>query len=418
MIPRRRAAPLVLAGIALVSLVIGLSLGAWRTGQIDPLHWLWPALAAIVVMTGYLHRVGAKQTASRVIILTALLVVPPLLVCLVAGSLFPLGHAMLLALVLLSVSLVAAGWARRQRTILLAGAIVLGGSMPALLARLEGSGQLAEGRTAVLAGVPLIGVDVGRALARANASPVDRAPFWDALAARRTLVPIDALEAPNLSNARSLLLVQPRLLQPRELVLLDSWVRAGGDTLILADPFLLWPDERALGHPRRPPVTSLLDPLLIHWGLMLEPADIASQRPVLERRVLGDGNPLNLAGASRFTLLPGGTARCRLEERGLIATCRVGRGRATLVADADFVEAQLWTLDSANPTQTKSWISGAVPFVDRRLGGAGAQNPEIPWIISEKRVGMGLLAGILAIGFMSVMMAALQTPSHILPQEV
>jgi hypothetical protein len=416
--PRGRAAPLVLAGIALLSLVIGLSLGAWRTGQIDPLHWLWPALAAIVVMTGYLSRIRAKQTVSLVNIVAALLVAPPLLACLVAGSLFPLRHAMLLALVLLAVSLVAAGRGRHHRTNLQAGAIVLGGSTPALLARLEGSGPLPEGRTAVLAGVPLIGVDVGRALGRANGSPADRAPFWDALALRRTLMPIDSLEPSALSNARSLLLVQPRLLQPRELVLLDDWVRAGGDTLILADPFLLWPDERALGHPRRPPVTSLLDPLLTHWGLRLEPADMASDRPVLERRLLRDGTPLNLAGASRFTLVPGGTAHCRLEERGLIATCRVGRGRATLVADADFVEAQLWTLDLADPAHTAGWISGAVPLVDRRLGGKAAQNPEIPWIISEERVGMGLLLGILALGIMGAMLAALKMPSHILPQEV
>lgn len=414
---RGLAAPLALAGIALLSLVIGLSLGAWRTGQIDPLHWLWPALAAIVVMAGALHRLSAPTSGWRAGSMAALLIAPPLLACLVAGSLFSVFHAMLLALIVVSVSLVATGQ-RHERTILLACAIVLGGSIPALLDRLEPPAPPPEGRTAVLAGVPLIGVDVGRALGHANASPADRAPFWDALAARRTLVPIDALEGPNLSNARSLLLVQPRLLQPRELVLLDDWVRAGGDTLILADPFLLWPDERALGHPRRPPVTSLLDPLLTHWGLRLEPADMASERPVLERRVLRDGTLLNLAGASRFTLVPGGTAHCRLEERGLIATCRVGRGQATLVADADFIEAQLWTLDPANSERTAGWISGAVSFVDRRLGGKVAQNPEIPWIISEERVGMGLLAGILAIGIMGAMLAALKTPSHILPQEV
>ncbi|WP_443971733.1 hypothetical protein [Sphingobium sp. CR28] len=417
MTPHARAAPLILAGLALLSLVIGMCVGAWRTGQIDPLHWLWPALATLAVMTGYLHRIGAKQSASLVILSPALLVAPPLAFSFNAGSFFPLGHALALVLLVAVVSLVARASFRR-RTIAMASAIMIAGATPTLLHWVEGPGVRHDRPTKILSGVPLVGADVRQAqgeLGQSLASVGDRAPFWHALAARRTLVPIDALEPSALSDARSLLLVQPRLLQPRELVMLDAWVRAGGDALILADPFLLWPDARSLGHPRRPPVTSLLDPLFTHWGLRLEATDMTTDRPVLERRLLRDGTLLNLAGASSFARVPGGTADCRLNEGDLIASCRVGRGQAALVADADFIEAELWTLAPAHPAREMDWISDAVSFVDRRLGASASKFSKISWIISDKSNMEGLLAAILMIAIITASLVVRKWLSHVLP---
>lgn len=209
---------------------------------------------------------------------------------------------------------------------------------------------------------------------------------------------IDHADAGTLREIDALLIAQPRLLQPKELVALDQWVRAGGRALIFADPLLAWPGGLPPGDPRRPPLTSLLDPLLTHWGLRLEAAspDIAG----VERRMLGTGHVVLLAGASRFSLLPGGKgATCRLAERGLMALCRIGGGEVRLVADADLLDARLWLADPRYPARAGAWSADIPALVDAWLERPldDPRRPAPRRVVSEGALAPAMRAAILVI---------------------
>lgn len=150
------------------------------------------------------------------------------------------------------------------------------------------------------------------------------------------LVPLDLLADASLAPLRAVLLVQPRALAPSELVALDAWVRGGGRALILTDPVLRWPSGLALGDIRRPPPVGLLGPLLDHWGLALLPPG-SGEGAIVDERV---------AGRRLVTAAPGRLASrgrtCRVMESGLLARCRIGRGTALVLADADLLHDDLW----------------------------------------------------------------------------
>lgn len=124
-----------------------------------------------------------------------------------------------------------------------------------------------------------------------------------------------------------LLAAQPRALPAEQLVALDRWVREGGRVLLLADPMLAWPDPRPLGDPTRPPRSFADTGLLIHWGLRLDSP---------ER--LGETDR-SLNGLEVITVSPGRlVGRCVGGEDGLVARCRVGKGHAVVIADADWID--------------------------------------------------------------------------------
>ncbi|HEY0626244.1 MAG TPA: Gldg family protein [Allosphingosinicella sp.] len=150
--------------------------------------------------------------------------------------------------------------------------------------------------------------------------------------------PLDVLDETSLRNRKLLLLAQPRALNPEELVALDAWVRGGGRAVILTDPALVWPTELPLGDIRRPPPVGLLQPLLDHWGLGLAPP-LPERRGIVDERV-GE-RKLRLAAPGRFESR--GRA-CSVAQGGLIADCRIGEGRALLVADADLMHDETWVL--------------------------------------------------------------------------
>jgi hypothetical protein len=143
--------------------------------------------------------------------------------------------------------------------------------------------------------------------------------------------PVDTLDARSLSGGKLLLLAQPRWLAPAELVAFDGWVRAGGRVLILTDPLLEWPSELPLGDVRRPPPVGLLGPLLDHWGVTVA---ARRSRPVYDdqgrRLILHQPGALAAAGSL-----------CRVV-RSYRAECRIGRGRAIVLADADLLRDDLW----------------------------------------------------------------------------
>ena len=153
---------------------------------------------------------------------------------------------------------------------------------------------------------------------------------------RHTLVPLDTLEGPKgLSRVRAAVLAQPRPLSPGENVTLDAWVRAGGHVLVFADPALTAESRFALGDRRRPMDTAFLSPILTRWGLVLTMDEAAqSEARVVNDRMAGE-LPLHLSGTLGLVSQPGVAAGvCRIESAGVVARCRIGRGSATVIADA------------------------------------------------------------------------------------
>jgi hypothetical protein len=162
-------------------------------------------------------------------------------------------------------------------------------------------------------------------------SPQD--PHWvrTVLEEKRRVVLLDTLVAP--TGFADLMMAQPRPLEPQENIALDTWVRGGGHVLLFADPMLTLESRFALGDRRRPQDTVLLSPILAHWGLSLQfdPAQLPETR-----ENAGTGLPVHYPGT--LAVQPGGDATCRIEQAGLIAECRIGKGRALIVADAALLE--------------------------------------------------------------------------------
>lgn len=161
-------------------------------------------------------------------------------------------------------------------------------------------------------------------------------PALQALETRYTVNPIGVADSATLKQGRLLLMAHP-LAQPAEaLVDLDLWVRSGGRLLLLADPLLEWPSERPLGDTLRPPPAFADTGLLRHWGLRLDAPD---ERGPMSRR---------LGGYEVLTNSPGAlVGRCPVSSDGLVARCQIGKGAATIVADADFLNVK----DLDGPTE-------------------------------------------------------------------
>lgn len=161
---------------------------------------------------------------------------------------------------------------------------------------------------------------------------------------RFALVPLDRLAAPDdirpsaeLENVELLLLAQPRALEPAEFAALDSWVRAGGRALIVADPSLTEEFNLPLGDPRRPQPAALLSPIFARWGLeqIYDPEQPSGRREVEE-----PGVALSVDQAGTFALAGGGLASCTLILRDYAADCVVGKGRVLVLGDAAMLDAE------------------------------------------------------------------------------
>lgn len=148
-----------------------------------------------------------------------------------------------------------------------------------------------------------------------------------ALQTRYRVVSISVADAVSLKRGR-LLFIAHAFAQPAEaLVDLDAWVRSGGAVVLLADPMVEWESQRPLGDALRPPPMFADTGLLARWGLRLEAPD---KRGPAERRI----------GTRRvLTVSPGAlSGKCAISADRLVARCRVGKGRATIIADADFLD--------------------------------------------------------------------------------
>ena len=319
-----------------------------ETGQVDPRAWLLPALAGaglILAIAGWLGWRGGAVVAA----LTGI-AVPPVLFCIVASA---RGGEPFLR------------WSERSAAVVPRAAL-----RPAL---------------GVLSGPMLYGPP--------TFAPT---PLWQALSPLFEARPLDAIDARALAGLDALLVVQPRALAPAELVAIDSWVRMGGRAVLLVDADLRWADLRPLGHPLRPPRATLLGPLINHWGVTIAAENVAAQhRSFVERRRVDDGRMIQLAGASQlFPTAP----RCATESRGLVARCRIGRGVAIVVADADFANDALWTSRPETPLAILGWTGDSVPFLaDLLEPGAGEGTGHRIWLERADGVPMALRPALVAL---------------------
>ncbi|MDO9363218.1 MAG: Gldg family protein [Sphingopyxis sp.] len=154
----------------------------------------------------------------------------------------------------------------------------------------------------------------------------------------------------------TLLLAHPRALAPQELVAIDAFVRGGGRAVVLADALTGWPAPYPLGNPRNPPITSLLTPLLDHWGVTLgtAPREDHAALPVDI-----NGARLRLFSAGRFERLP---PQCTIYADRRVARCPIGSGEAWLVGDADLLFEPLWRpvapgFEHLRQANTIEWLS-------------------------------------------------------------
>ncbi|WP_156472216.1 Gldg family protein [Sphingorhabdus sp. M41] len=186
------------------------------------------------------------------------------------------------------------------------------------------------------------------------------APVYRYWQGQYDIAAVDSLENLARENPDIVMLAQPRAMDPADLTDLDTWVRAGGAVIILTDPDLAWPSELPLGDPRRPLVTGFLSPLLGYWGLEL--VAVGEDKAEIVDLQIGDSSFVT-QGIGKLELISGKAqpdVRCKLSAADFIARCSIGQGRATIVADADLLNAALWP-ESATLSPQKS---GAVRFVD------------------------------------------------------
>ena len=154
-------------------------------------------------------------------------------------------------------------------------------------------------------------------------------PALTALESRYQVIPISVTSDADLAKGRLLLMAHPLAQTPENLVALDRWVRDGGKVLLLADPLLEWPSERPLGDPLRPPPMFADTGLLAHWGLRLDAPD----EPGPQMRKIGESEIMTASPGALY-------GKCEMSPDRLIARCRIGKGAATIVADADFLGVQ------------------------------------------------------------------------------
>ncbi len=207
------------------------------------------------------------------------------------------------------------GWAAALAAVMLAGC------------RSDAGEAKAKPELYVLTSLPLL-FDEGFGLAPAKG---EAATY---LRERYTLKPIDLPS--QLPKGAVLLAAQPRALPAEELVMLDAWVRDGGRLLLLADPMLRWPSSRPLGDRLRPPIQYPDTGLLGHWGLRLDTPDPKFFDETRRRGPIELGNfTVEDSDPGKFVLLEG--PGCRLRADAAIADCPLGKGHATIIADADFL---------------------------------------------------------------------------------
>ena len=335
----KRVLILWLPGLAI--LLAGLQ-RAFVTGQTDLWDWAWPALAVMAAMGLLLARQGWPLLAW-----TMGGVVSALLFCGFAAGRWPdpvatIGLILVALSAVFGAALVRDAFPHRAKR--MAGGIALL-ALAALLAW-RGPAQPIQPvadrpALAVITALPLFWDQQGRA----------DAAIVTVLRTRFTVQPIDDAMQLEPSRVRRLLLAQPRAMTPEALVAVDRWVRGGGRAVVLADPLLRWPSDLPMGDRRRAPATSLLEPLLGHWGFAFDRIEDGERRWFLP-----DGALLTLSGAQMAG--------------DMVQRKQIGRGEVVLLGDADLIDDRLWLADPARPLDPRVWSADTPARIGQWLGAA------------------------------------------------
>lgn len=199
--------------------------------------------------------------------------------------------------------------------------------------------------------------------------PAERHWARSVLDAEGKVVPLDRLSQvdPRFVHLHFLLMAQPRPLAAEENVALDRWLSRGGRLLLFADPMLTEDSAFPLGDRRRPQDVVRLDALFKRWGVQLR---FDARQPAGERIVtaLGARVPVNLPG-ELVSIRRGGA--CRISAGGLVAKCRIGRGRVVIVADAALFERGPGNGDDLRRAALKQLILAAGAGSGASLGKSG-----------------------------------------------
>lgn len=221
-------------------------------------------------------------------------------------------------------------------------------------------------RVVVMTSLPIIWGD-GASMTNILSGEASPAPIYSHWQTRYQLSATDSFEDLISSDTDAVILAQPRAMDPADIAVLDEWLRAGGRALILTDPALVWHSDFALGDNRAPLRTGLLSPLLGHWGLELMAPSEGLAGPVelelAQTRVptIGIGTFRHLGSDDDGNGTGEAAARCVLVNGNFVAHCTIGKGRAILVADADFLDEEHWVDDGALKRERKS---GAMMLTD------------------------------------------------------
>ncbi len=341
---------------------------AWLTGQVDPWDWAMPGCVVLIVLgfLGGMHARFLLLWAGPGWIATALLF------CGLASARLPQLWAM--------AGLALLGALAGGGSILLRGGAkfrILGVLALIIAALLLWRGpiqpiqQIAERpKLAVLTGLPLFWAEDGSGQRR-------EAPIISLLATRFSILPLDSPGQLKGSQARLLLLAQPRALTPKALVEIDRWVRSGGRALVFSDPALRWPSALPLGDRRRAPVSAYaLDPLQKGWGI--EPVRMEQGEA---RIFLTDGSLMTINGAT-------------LSRSGVFAERRIGEGAVTWVGDADMLDDRLWLADPSRPFDPRVWSADTPKLIARWLG--VPMNVERRWMRTGQDVAAALRLALIA----------------------
>lgn len=207
----------------------------------------------------------------------------------------------------------------------------------ALLARLyQPVPAKADAPTAlVMTGLPLRWSGSGDFTAILSGASTDD-PALLQLEALGPLKLVDSLTVDAINRTSTIVLLHPRAMAPQDLAAVDRHVRSGGRAVILADALSSWLAPHALGDTRNPPITSLLTPLMDHWGITLNAVPHGEGGEV---RIAPQGRRMTLLSAGRFSEAP---RHCTAFGGRRVLRCAIGGGEAWLVGDADLLQAALW----------------------------------------------------------------------------
>ncbi len=187
---------------------------------------------------------------------------------------------------------------------------------------------------------------------------------YERLASVYKIALFDSFDTLKKEKPTVLILAQSRALAPRELVQINDWVRSGGKLLIFADPALAWESSYPLGDNRRPLFTSLLSPLFTHWGLELVlPMDGAKTSEIRHYGAVSVRMPTPGAWQVRVGTTP---PPCSINADHILADCKIGKGRAVLIADADLLDELQWrgtgarALTGTDDFENMAWTLGII----------------------------------------------------------